>query len=427
MRTTINPNISEWPSLCERPSLELEFLDSTVRNILNRVKTSGDEALREFSLRYDKVQIDNLEVSKAEIEAASASISKELKAAIETAASNIQKFHESQRREFHKIETTPGVTCWRKAVPIDRAGIYIPGGTAPLFSTVLMLAVPAKIAGCREVILCSPPDSSGTISPAILYAASKAGVSKMFKAGGAQAIAAMAYGTKTIPSVSKIFGPGNQYVTKAKQIVSQDGIAIDMPAGPSEVLVVADQYASPAFVAADLLSQAEHGKDSQVVLVTFSIETVNNVQAEIERQLATLPRKDIAREALNNSLAVVLSSDAEAMDFVNEYAPEHLILNTKNAEEISGLVRNTGSVFIGAWSPESVGDYASGTNHTLPTNGFAKAYSGVSLESFQKYITFQSLTQDGLKKLGPVVETMAEAEDLIGHKLSISIRLKELR
>ena len=427
MRTVINPNIADWPSLCQRPSLELEFLDSTVRNILNRVKTAGDDALKEFSLRYDKVQVDSLEVTNAEIEKATVSISNELKAAIETAASNIRKFHESQRREFHKVETTSGVSCWRKAVAIDRVGIYIPGGTAPLFSTVLMLAVPAKIAGCREVILCSPPDSSGTISPAILYAASKAGVSKMFKAGGAQAIAAMSYGTKTIHFVNKIFGPGNQYVTKAKQIVSQDGIAIDMPAGPSEVLVVADQFANPAFVAADLLSQAEHGKDSQVVLVSFSKDTIDKVQSEIEAQLSTLPRKEIAREALNNSLAIVLDSDATAMEFVNEYAPEHLILNTKNAEELAALVRNTGSVFIGAWSPESVGDYASGTNHTLPTNGFARAYSGVSLESFQKHITFQSLTQDGLKKLGPVVEIMAEAEDLIGHKRSISVRLKELK
>jgi histidinol dehydrogenase len=427
MRTVINPSMADWPSLCQRPSLELEFLDSTVKNIINRVKTSGDDALREFSLRYDKVEIDDLEVSGAEIEQASRSISKELKDAIEVAASNIRKFHESQRRDHHKVETTAGVTCWRKSVPIDRAGIYIPGGTAPLFSTVLMLALPAKIAGCREIILCSPPGSSGSISPAIVYAASMAGVSKMYKAGGAQAIAAMAYSTKTIPSVNKIFGPGNQYVTKAKQIVSQDGIAIDMPAGPSEVLVVADSYASPVFVAADLLSQAEHGKDSQVVLVAFSVETVAKVQAEIERQLIDLPRNEIARDALNNSVAIVLDSDATAMEFVNEYAPEHLILNTKNAEELSGLVRNTGSVFIGAWSPESVGDYASGTNHTLPTNGFAKAYSGVSLESFQKQVTFQSLTQEGLKKLGPVVETMAEAEDLIGHKRSISVRLKEVK
>lgn len=427
MRTVIDPPKSEWPSLCRRPSLELEFLDSTVKNIINRVKISGDDALREFALRYENARLDNLEVSKSEIGTASASISKELKAAIETAAANIRKFHESQRREFQKVETSAGVTCWRKAVAIDRVGIYIPGGTAPLFSTVLMLAVPAMIAGCREVILCSPPDKSGTISPAIIYAASMAGITKMFKAGGAQAIVAMAYGTKTIPSVNKIFGPGNQYVTKAKQLVSQDGISIDMPAGPSEVLVVADDNANASYVAADLLSQAEHGKDSQVVLVAFSEDKVMKVQEEIEKQLATLPRKEIAAGALNNSLAIVMNTESDAMDFVNEYAPEHLILNSKNAAQLADLVRNTGSVFIGPWSPESVGDYASGTNHTLPTNGFAKAYSGVSLESFQKYITFQSLTEEGLKKLGPVVETMAVAEDLVGHKESISIRLKDLK
>jgi len=426
MRTVNNPDRKEWPSLCQRPSIELEFLDSSVKNILNRVKSSGDDALREFALRFDNVRIDSLEVTKEEIEKASASIPNDLKQAIDTAASNITKFHESQRRDFQKVETMNGVTCWRRAVAIDKAGIYIPGGTAPLFSTVLMLAIPAKIAGCREIILCSPPDSSGNISPAIIYTAARAGVSKMYKAGGAQAIAAMAYGTQTIPSVNKIFGPGNQYVTKAKQIVSQDGIAIDMPAGESEVLVVADASANPGFVAADLLSQAEHGKDSQVVLVTSSKDIVAKVQSEIVRQLNTLPRKSIAQEALANSLAIVLDNN-EIMDFVNEYAPEHLILNTQNADELAGQVRNTGSVFIGAWSPESVGDYASGTTHTLPTNGFAKAYSGVSLESFQKYITFQSLTQEGLKKLVPVVETMAQAEDLVGHKQSITIRLNEIK
>lgn len=423
MRTVIDPPRSEWPSLCRRPSLELEFLDSTVKNIINRVKTSGDDALKEFAGRYEGVKLETLEVTKEEIAGAAKSISKDLKAAIETAANNIRKFHESQRREFQKVETTSGVTCWRKAVPIDRVGIYIPGGTAPLFSTVLMLAIPAAIARCKEVVLCSP----ATISPAILYAARYVGVTKIFQAGGAQAIAAMAYGTQTIPSVDKIFGPGNQYVTKAKQIVSQDGVSIDMPAGPSEVLVVADAAANPAFVAADLLSQAEHGKDSQVVLVAFSEEMVRNVGQEIEKQIADLPRKDIAREALNNSLAIVLNSEPDAMDFVNEYAPEHLILNSNNASQLADLVRNTGSVFIGPWSPESIGDYASGTNHTLPTNGFAKAYSGVSLESFQKHITFQSVTPEGLKKLGPVVETMAVAEDLVGHKQSISIRLKDLK
>lgn len=427
MKTILNPDRNTWALLSRRPSLELEFLDSTVKNILNRVKTSGDYALKEFALRYEKVTLESLEVTGKEIEEASASVSPELKKAIETAAANIEKFHASQRREFQKVETTAGVTCWRKAVPIDRVGIYIPGGTAPLFSTVLMLAIPAKIAGCSEVILCSPPDSSGRISPAIVYAAAKAGVSKMFKAGGAQAIAAMAYGTQTIPSVNKIFGPGNQYVTKAKQIVSQDGISIDMPAGPSEVLVVADQAADARYVAADLLSQAEHGRDSQVVLLTVLEEKLKEVRQEIDVQLERLPRKEIAKEALSNSLAIVLKTDEEVMDFVNEYAPEHLILNTKNAESLASQVRNTGSVFIGPYSPESIGDYASGTNHTLPTNGFAKAYSGVSLESFQKFITFQSLTQEGLKNLGPVVETMAEAEDLIGHKQSISIRLKDIK
>jgi histidinol dehydrogenase len=427
MRTYNNPDRKDWPSLCKRPSLELEFLDSTVRNILNRVKTSGDDALREFALRYDKVKLDSLEVTKEEIENASATISKELKTAIDTAANNIRKFHESQRRDFQKVETTKGVTCWRKALPIDRAGIYIPGGTAPLFSTVLMLAIPASIAGCREVILCSPPDASGSISPAIVYTAFKAGVNRMFKVGGAQAIGAMAYGTQTIPSVNKIFGPGNQYVTKAKQIVNEDGLAIDMPAGPSEVLVIADTKSNAAYVAADLLSQAEHGRDSQVVLLAFSEETVTKVNKEIDAQIATLPRKEIAKDALNNSLAIVMKSEEEAMDFVNEYAPEHLIINTENAEQLAGSVRNAGSVFIGEWSPESVGDYASGTNHTLPTNGFAKAYSGVSLESFQKYITFQALTRDGLANLGPAVEVMAEAEDLIAHKRSISVRLKDLK
>lgn len=426
MKVYINPAKEQWSQLCTRPSIELEFLDSTVKNIINRVRTSGDDALREFALRYDKVQLGSLEVTQAEIDEATRTVSNELKQAIAIAAANIEKFHQSQQRQFEKVETSKGVQCWRKAVPIDRAGIYIPGGTAPLFSTVLMLAIPARIAGCREVILCTPPDANGQISSAILYAASMAGITKMFKAGGAQAIAAMAFGTQTIPSVNKIFGPGNQYVTKAKQLVNQDGIAIDMPAGPSEVLVVADASANPAYVAADLLSQAEHGKDSQVVLVTFSEDIVKKVRSEIDRQLSTLPRKEIAVEALANSLAIVVDNDETAMAFVNEYAPEHLILNTTNAVELAELVRNTGSVFIGAWSPESVGDYASGTNHTLPTNGYAKAYSGVSLESFQKNITFQQLSQDGLRNLGPSVEIMAEAEDLIGHKQSVSVRLKDL-
>lgn len=427
MRTVIYPTPQEWEALSQRPTLELEFLDSTVRNIINRVKTAGDSALKELAARYDKVSLSSLAVSPEEVVGAAQRISPELKQAIETAASNIRKFHEAQRRDALHVETSPGVRCWRKGVGIDRVGIYIPGGTAPLFSTVLMLAIPATIAGCKEIILCSPPDSTGAIAPAIVYAAAMAGVSKMFKVGGAQAIAALAYGTETIPSVNKIFGPGNQYVTKAKQIVSQDGTAIDMPAGPSEVLVVAGPAANPSYVAADLLSQAEHGKDSQVVLVAYDEATVARVLTEIDRQLGTLPRKEIAESALANSLAVVVKDDNEAIAFINTYAPEHLILNTSNAEALSERVRNAGSVFLGAWSPESVGDYASGTNHTLPTNGFAKAFSGVSLESFQKFITYQSLTPEGLKSLGPVVETMAVAEDLVGHKNAISVRLKDLR
>ncbi len=427
MRTVIYPTPQEWEALSQRPTLELEFLDSTVRNIINRVKTAGDSALKELAARYDKVSLSSLAVSPEEVVGAAQRISPELKQAIETAASNIRKFHEAQRRDALHVETSPGVRCWRKGVGIDRVGIYIPGGTAPLFSTVLMLAIPATIAGCKEIILCSPPDSTGAIAPAIVYAAAMAGVSKMFKVGGAQAIAALAYGTETIPSVNKIFGPGNQYVTKAKQIVSQDGTAIDMPAGPSEVLVVAGPAANPSYVAADLLSQAEHGKDSQVVLVAYDEATVARVLTEIDRQLGTLPRKEIAESALANSLAVVVKDDNEAIAFINTYAPEHLILNTSNAETLSERVRNAGSVFLGAWSPESVGDYASGTNHTLPTNGFAKAFSGVSLESFQKFITYQSLTPEGLKSLGPVVETMAVAEDLVGHKNAISVRLKDLR
>jgi histidinol dehydrogenase len=318
----------------------------------------------------------------------------------------------------------PGVQCWRKGVPIDRVGIYIPGGTAPLFSTVLMLGIPASLAGCREIILCSPPSANGNIHPAILYAASLAGITKMYKCGGAQAIAAMAYGTASVPSVNKIFGPGNQYVTKAKQLVNQDGIAIDLPAGPSEVLVIADSQANPAFVAADMLSQAEHGRDSQVVLVTTDEDLLQKVQTEIGKQLKELPRKEIAAECLTNSLSITFSNKSELLSFVNDYAPEHLIINTEDADQLALSISNAGSVFIGAWSPESAGDYASGTNHTLPTNGYAKSHGGVSLESFLKYITFQKLSREGLQNLGPHVERMAEAEELLGHKKAVSIRLK---
>lgn len=427
MQTHINPEKSTWSELCRRPAIELEFLDSTVRNIMNRVKIAGDDALRELALRYDKVQLDAIRVSADEIADASRLVSPQLKSAIEVAAKNIDTFHRHQHRSFQPVETMPGVKCWRKAVPVERVGIYIPGGTAPLFSTVLMLAIPARIAGCKEIVLCSPPDSSGKIAAAIIYAAHIAGVSQMFKAGGAQAIAALAYGTASIPAVHKIFGPGNQYVTKAKQLVSQEGTPIDLPAGPSEVLVVADSKANPAYVAADLLSQAEHGTDSQVVLVTDSRELLAAVQQQIEVQLDTLPRKDIARGALENSLGIVLQGTETIASFVNEYAPEHLIINTTDAEQLAERVTNAGSVFIGQWSPESVGDYASGTNHTLPTNGFAKAWSGVSLESFQKYITYQMLTGAGLRQLGPSVEIMAEAEQLAGHGNAIRVRLNDLK
>lgn len=426
MKKFNNPSPQSWPSLVQRPQLELEYLDGAVKNILNRVKKSGDEALLEFSEQFDKVKLREFAVTEEEIKNASSKLKGELKEAIQTAASNIDKFHSIQKREVIKLETMPGVECWRKGVAIQKVGIYIPGGSAPLFSTVLMLALPARLAGCDEVILCTPPSKDGSVNPAILFAAQLAGVKKIFKIGGAQAIAAMAYGTKSIPSVYKIFGPGNQYVTKAKQIVSQEGVAIDMPAGPSEVLIIADASANPSFVAADLLSQAEHGPDSQVVLVTTDQPMADKIEEEVAKQVNDLPRKDIVKEALANSLTLLFSNEQTLMDFVNLYAPEHLIINTANHEALAEKVVNAGSVFLGGYTPESAGDYASGTNHTLPTNGFAKAFGGVSLESFMKYITFQKISEKGIKTLGPVVEKMAEAEQLIGHKNSISIRLKQL-
>jgi histidinol dehydrogenase len=427
MKIYINPSQETWTELSKRPQLELEFLDSSVRNVLNRVKKSGDDALRELTLQYDKVSIQALRVSEEELADAEKTLSPSLKEAIRTAAANIEKFHAAQKRDVLKVETTPGVICWRKGVAIDKVGIYIPGGSAPLFSTVLMLGVPAKLAGCKEVILCSPPDQSGKINAAILFAAKLVGVTKIFKAGGAQAIAAMAFGTQSIPKVHKIFGPGNQYVTKAKQLVMEEGLAIDMPAGPSEVLVMADETAEASFIAADLLSQAEHGEDSQVMLVLNNETLVSSVQTEIAKQLEVLPRKAIAEKSLANSRVVILNDQKTALDFINEYAPEHLILNIKNADAVAAEVINAGSVFIGNYSPEAIGDYASGTNHTLPTNGFAKAFAGVSLESFLKYITFQQLSEEGIKKLGPVVEEMAEAEQLTGHKRAVSVRLEKLK
>lgn len=424
MKIFNKPDKITWAQLCERPQIESDFLESTVRNILARVKQGGDYSLKELTRQFDNVNLEILDVSVSEIQQAHARVNPKLKAAIQVAASNITKFHQPQLREVQKIETTTGVTCWRKGVPIEKVGLYIPGGTAPLFSTVLMLAIPAKLAGCREIILVSPPDKHGNIHPAILFAASITGVTKIVKAGGAQAIAALAYGTETIPMVNKIVGPGNHYVTKAKQLVSQEGIAIDMPAGPSEVLVWADESATPAFVAADLLSQAEHGTDSQVMLVVNSTAAAEKIIKEITLQLPGLPRKEIAEQALRNSRAVVFEDESEALDFVNTYAAEHLIINTKNAEERADKIVNAGSVFIGNYTPEAAGDYASGTNHTLPTNGYATVYSGVSVESFMKYITFQKITTEGIRQLGPVVEVMAEAEALIGHKNAVSIRLQ---
>jgi histidinol dehydrogenase len=424
MKIIRNPDRTQWPGLCQRPQLELEFLESAVRNVLNRVRTSGDDAIRELTLEFDKVSVEGPVATQEEIAEAASKLSPSLKAAIITASKNIETFHAAQRRPTEKIETMPGVTCWRKAAPIQKVGIYIPGGTAPLFSTVLMLGIPARIAGCDEIILCTPPDQQGKIHPAILFTANYIGIRRIFKVGGAQAIAAMAYGTKTIPAVHKIFGPGNQYVTKAKQLVSQEGVAIDMPAGPSEVLVIADRHAEASYIAADLLSQAEHGPDSQVVLVTMDEQVMDSVLKEIEQQLKALPRKEMANAALINSLAVIFDSVGPLIDFVNEYAPEHLIIHTKDCDVLVDKVVNAGSVFLGAYTPEAAGDYASGTNHTLPTNGFAKTFGGVSLESFMKYITVQKITRSGLDVLGPVVEEMAEAEELKGHAEAIRIRRK---
>jgi histidinol dehydrogenase len=427
MKIFVNPLRATWPQLTARPQLSLEFLESSVRNIFNRVKKSGDNALRELTLQFDKVNVGNLSVSKEEFKKAEKSLSEPLKDAIKAAAANIEKFHAAQSRDTLKIETMPGVTCWRRAVPIEKIGIYIPGGSAPLFSTVLMLGVPARIAKCKHVILCSPPDNSGEINAAILYAASLVGIERVFKVGGAQAIAAMAFGTESVERVYKVFGPGNQYVTKAKQLATEEGIAIDMPAGPSEVLIMADDSSNPVFVAADLLSQAEHGEDSQVILVVNDQKLVPSIQKEIEAQLKELPRKAIAEKALLHSRAIVMEDPTEAIAFVNAYAPEHLILNIREASSVATQIVNAGSVFLGNYSPEAIGDYASGTNHTLPTNGYAKAFAGVALESFMKYITYQELTKEGILALGPIVERMAEAEQLIGHKKAVEVRINSLK
>lgn len=427
MRKYINPGKEQWAELSARPEFALDFLEGSVKNILTRVQKSGDSALRELTLQFDKVKLDQIQVTETEIEEAQNLISAALQDAIRTAAANIQKFHSAQKRPVEKIETTKGVVCWRKGVPISSVGIYIPGGTAPLLSTVLMLAIPASIAGSKEIILCTPPDTQGKVNAGILFAAKVSGVKKIFKVGGAQAIAAMAYGTETIPKVDKIFGPGNQYVTKAKQIVSNEGVAIDLPAGPSEVLVYADETAEPAFVAADLLSQAEHGEDSQVVLVLTDDSRLNEIQEELARQLELLPRKIIAQTALSNSSILIFSSSETAVEFIDSYAPEHLIICTRNAPEVAEKVMNAGSVFIGNYAAEAIGDYASGTNHTLPTNGYARTHAGVSLDSFLKYITYQQVSVEGLINIGPVVEQLASAEQLDAHKNAIRIRLQTIK
>lgn len=419
------PSRSDWAKILTRPTFDTSSLNQTVSAVLEDIRLNGDKAVKEYGVKFDKVALADIVVSEEEISKAESLVSEELKAAIRQAKANITTFHQSQAFATQKIETTPGVVCWQKAVAIEKVGLYIPGGTAPLFSTVLMLAVPAKIAGCKEVILCTPPAKDGSVNPAILFAAKEAGVSRIFKIGGIQAIGAMAYGTETVPKVYKIFGPGNQYVMAAKQLVSLKEVAIDMPAGPSEVQVIADDSANPAFVAADLLSQAEHGADSQVILTTTSEALLEKVQQEVEKQVALLPRCEMAQKSLDNSKLILLKNDDEVMEVTNQYAPEHLIIETANYAELAGRVVNAGSVFLGHYTPESAGDYASGTNHTLPTNGYATAYSGVNLDSFIKKITFQEISKEGIQNLGPTIEVMAESEQLFAHKNAVTLRLKE--
>ena len=426
MKTYKYPEKELWGEIISRPRLNLQQLNETVSTVLADVKKRGDEAVKEYELKFDKAELASLAVTEQEMDEAEKLVSKELYDAIVLAHENIHAFHAAQHFEGKKVETRKGVTCWQKSVAIERVGLYIPGGTAPLFSTVLMLATPAKIAGCKEIVLCTPPNREGKVNPAILVAARIAGVSKIFKAGGVQAIGAMAYGTESVPKVYKIFGPGNQYVMAAKQQVSLDEVAIDMPAGPSEVCVLADETANATFVAADLLSQAEHGIDSQVLFITTSEEKLQEVQQEVEHQLAQLPRKDIAAKALDNSRYVLVASATEMMALSNAYAPEHLIIQTANYEEMAEQVVNAGSVFMGAYACESAGDYASGTNHTLPTHGYATAYNGVNLDSYCRKITFQHLTEEGVRQIGHAVELMAEAEQLDAHKNAMTVRLKTL-
>ncbi|WP_430814535.1 histidinol dehydrogenase [Carboxylicivirga sp. RSCT41] len=426
MQKVLYPQREAWEKLLERPDNGLEDVYDTARGILDDVKRNGDAALLKYTRMFDGAELKALEVTEEEVDEACKQVNSELKDAILVAKQNIETFHQSQKTQKEVIETMPGVQCWQKSVAIDSVGLYIPGGTAPLFSTVLMLGIPAKIAGCKKIVLCTPANNDGKVNPAILYAASLVGIDKVFKLGGIQAIGAMAYGSETVPSVAKIFGPGNRFVTAAKQLVSLKDVAIDMPAGPSEVMVLADDSADATFVASDLLSQAEHGADSQVIFVTNSENLLYEVEQEVEMQLKQLPRKDIAEKALANSRLIVLETTEEMLDICNQYAPEHLIISMREDELIGNQVLNAGSVFLGNYSPESAGDYASGTNHTLPTHGYANAFSGVNLDSYMKKITFQKISAFGLAKLGPSIEVMAEAEQLMAHKNAVTVRLKKM-
>ena len=421
------PNRADWLELCTRPNLDKKELEQSVKEILERVKKHGNEALFSYTEKFDGVKINELCVTENEITNAQDKVCNALKQAIQTAKANIEKFHLSQKETPKPIETMAGVVCWRKSIGIEKVGLYIPGGSAPLFSTILMLGIPAVQAGCKKIVLCTPPDKTGKINPAILYTAKLVGITEIYKIGGAQAIAAMAYGTASVPKVYKIFGPGNQFVTKAKELIQQDGVAIDMPAGPSEVLVIADATCNPAFVAADLLAQAEHGSDSQVILVSSEEQVLEQTQKELSVQLALLPRKGIAQEALKNSKAILCASIEECIELSNCYAPEHLIIAAEKTDDYAAKIINAGSVFLGNYSCESAGDYASGTNHTLPTNGFARSYSGVSYDSFVKKITFQKLSAKGIQNIGPAIEVMALAEELYAHKNAVTLRLNSLK
>ncbi|WP_108868402.1 histidinol dehydrogenase [Aquimarina aquimarini] len=426
MNKIYNPDKNSWSKILKRPTQTVADIEEIVLNVFNEVKKEGDQAINRSTLKYDKVNLDTVLVTSKEIEEAKKQINNDLKEAIQLAKSNIEAFHIAQKTPIVSTETIDGVKCWQEKRPIQKVGLYIPGGTAPLFSTILMLSVPANLAGCKEVVLCSPPNKEGKIHPAVLYTADLCGVTNIYKVGGIQAIAGMTFGTETIPQVYKIFGPGNQYVTVAKQLATKFGVAIDMPAGPSELLVVADDSANPAFVASDLLSQAEHGKDSQVMLVSTSQDIIDMVEKEVSIQLEALPRKEIAKEAITNSKLIYIEDDQQAIELINEYGPEHFIICTKNEDFYINRIENAGSVFIGNYTPESAGDYASGTNHTLPTNGYAKQYSGVNLDSFMKAITFQKISKKGIQKIGKAIEVMAEAEGLQAHKNAVTLRLESI-